>query len=388
MPKALVFKTFSAISAIFYCINLSVQLDNGYSGRNNKRPAFKKMIAQIMLGEISIILVKDFSRFSREHILMSEFLEKIFPKKGIRFISVTDNFDSINSYSDLHTSFKSLFNEYYCKDISNKVKSVLSAKKEAGNYSVANVPFGYCMQNTNEIKINSDEAIIVQEIFELAYNGHNCRKIADILNKHNCFAGRKYKTWDASYIWSILSNQFYTGMHIWHKYEIDPCQAGKSLRLPQNCWKSSQGSHKGIISKELFNIVNSHHNPLKSKPKGRRHIFHGITKCKNCHKALCAGRRKKEYLCCNHCGDGEVKKIQIDILYTICLNKINEEYYKQHSDNLNQNILFKNLLDNKEHNNKELLLQNFIKKIEIGNNYDIDIFWNFSMHKAFNSLNL
>ncbi len=340
------------------------------------------MIAQIILGEINTVLVKDFSRFSREHILMSEFLEKIFPSRAIRFISVVDNFDSINSSHNLTTSFKSLFNEYYCRDISNKVKSVLSAKKEAGSYSIANVPFGYSIQNTNEIKVNPDEAIIVQKIFWLAYNRYNCREIADILNKHNCFAGRKYKAWDSSYIWSILSNPFYIGIHIWHKYEMNPSLTGNPFRLPQDCWKTSQGSHKGIVSKEMFNIINSHHNPLKSKPKGKRHIFHGITKCKNCHKALCIGRRKKEYLCCNHCGDGEVKKIQIKVLYDICLKKINEEYIKQHSKIFDQNIFFENLSNNTEYRNEELILQNFIKKIEIGNNCDIDIFWNFNMHNV------
>lgn len=351
-------------------------IDSGYSGRNNKRPAFRKMIARIVLGKITTVIVKDFSRFSREHILTSEFLEKIFPEKGIRFISVTDHFVNINSAYSLSTSFKSLFNEYYCKDISHKVKSALSAKKEAGNYSTANVPFGYCIQNTKgvaEVQIQPEEAIVVKEIFSLAYNGHNCREIADLLNNKNCFVGRKCLTWDASYIWSVLCNPFYTGMHVWHKYETGQYQVDKPLRLPKDCWKISKGNHAGIISDELFHIVNSHHNPSKSVPKGRRHIFHGITKCKNCHRALCSGRRKKDYLCCNHCGRGEIKKINADLLYEICLKKINEEYLKQQmffekfSDNGDDNLLL-----------KELLLQNFIKKIEIGDSCDIDIFWNFN----------
>ncbi len=358
------------------CIDInSIQIytDYGYSGRNNKRPAFRKMIAQIMLGEVGTVLVKDFSRFSREHILMSEFLEKIFPEKGVRFISVADNFDNIYNNTSLATSFKSLFNEYYCRDISNKVKSVLSAKKEAGSYSTANVPLGYYIHDTEGIKVHPGEALAVRRIFCLAYRGYNCRQIADILNSQNYFAGRKSTAWDASYIWSVLGNPFYTGMHVWHKYETNPCQPGRPQRLPRDCWNTSKGSHQGIIPEELFNIVNSCHNPSKSSPKGQRHIFHGITKCKNCHKALCSGRRKKEYLCCSHCGSGETRKIKIDTLYKICIKKINEEYYRQYGRVLNQNIFFKNTSGY-----KELILQNFIKKIEIGDNYDIDIFWNYA----------
>lgn len=356
--------------------NTKFFIDDGYSGRNNKRPAFRKMIARIMLSEIDTVVVKDFSRFSREHILTAEFLEKIFPEKGIRFISITDGFDSIYSALNLSTPFKSLFNEYYCKDISHKVKSALSARKESGSYSAANVPFGYYI-DTEGIKIHPNEAIVVQKIFSLAYDGYNCREIADILNVQTCFSSRKGLTLNSSYIWSVLCNPFYAGIHVWHKYEIDSSQSGKVLRLPKSSWKTSKGSHQGIVSKELFDAVNSHHNPSKSAPKGRRHIFHGITKCKICHKALSSGRRKKEYLCCNHCGSGETKKIQIELLYKICLDKIDEECVKQH-------ISFDKLYNNKENNLllKELVLQNFIKKIEIGNNYDIDIFWNFGSHNS------
>ncbi len=351
--------------------NTQFFIDDGYSGRNNNRPAFRKMIARIMLGEIDTVIVKDFSRFSREHILTAEFLEKIFPENGIRFISITDNFDNIYNTLNLSTPFKSLFNEYYCKDISQKVKSALFAKKESGSYSTANVPFGYYI-DTDGIKVQPNEAIVVKKIFSLAYNGYNCREIANILNEEIHFYSKKGVTLDSSYIWSVLSNPFYAGIHVWHKYEMDSGQSGKALRLPKSSWKTSKGKHQGIVSKELFDVVNSHHNPSKSVPKGRRHIFHGITKCKICHKALCAGRRKKEYLCCNHCGNGETKKIQIELLYKICLEKIVEECVKHH-------ISFDKLNNNKENNLllKELILQNFIKKIEIGNNYDIDIFWKF-----------
>lgn len=354
--------------------NIQVYIDDGYSGTSSMRPAFRKMTARIVLGGIDTIFVKDFSRFSREHILMSEFLEEIFPLYGIRFISVTDCYDSARENPGLVSSFKSLFNEYYCKDISHKVKSVLAVKKEAGSYCTANLPFGYTRVSEEGgavIKTDEQEALIVQQIFTLAAEGFNCREIAGILNNKNCFAGRKYSEWDSSYVWSVINNPFYTGLRVWHKYE-----SGK--KLPKNCWKTGEGKHKAIIPASLYNKANGKNRRISSK-KGRRHIFHGITKCKTCHKALCSGRRKKEFLCCNHCGPGEIKKIQADVLFKICLEKINNELL-----NCNCNIKdWQELFNIPEYNRdyspfyKELLLHNFIKKIEIGSNYDIDIYWNF-----------
>ncbi|MFG6329915.1 MAG: recombinase family protein [Lachnospiraceae bacterium] len=357
--------------------NSSIQffIDDGYSGRSTRRPAFRKMLAKAVLGEIDTILVKDFSRFSREHILMSEFLEQVFPEKGIRFISVADCYDSTKNNTSLLTSFKSLFNEYYCNDISHKVKSVLSAKKETGCYCMANVPFGYnkipCT-DSSIIGINSDEARIVHKIFTLAADGLNCREISDILNTGNFFAGRKCSEWNSSYIWSIINNPFYAGIHVWHKYE-------SGIRLPKEYWKTSTGKHSAIVSTELYNKARQ--GTSKSSPKGRRHIFHGITKCKTCHKALCAGRRKKEFLCCNHCQPGELKKIQADTLFKICLDKINSEFLKHPCPFKEKNVLTRMLAGDGQCSlhDKELLLNNFIQKVEIGSRHDIDIFWKFHL---------
>ncbi len=361
--------------------NIQIFIDDGYSGRSSRRPAFRKLIANTILGNINTILVKDFSRFSREHILISEFLEKIFPKYNTRFISVTDRYDSINGNTNMSVPFKNLFNEYYCNDISRKVKTSLSARKEAGKFCTANVPFGYKIiqgADSPEVIINIEEALIVKKIFSLAGTGLNCRMIADILNSENCFAGRKSSGWDASYIWSILNNPFYTGLNVWHKYETPSYRINQPLRLPKNYWKTSKGRHNAIICSEQYSKINS--KPVKSTPKGKRHIFHGITKCQTCHKALCYDRRKKGYLCCNHCGHGEIKKIQADILYNICLDKIQEEFFKQKISSCKYNLFINSLNCNNSLFYKELLLHNFIKKIEIGNKNNIDIYWNFNIN--------
>ncbi len=360
--------------------NIQIFIDDGYSGRSSRRPAFRKLIANTILGNINTILVKDFSRFSREHILISEFLEKIFPKYNTRFISVTDRYDSINGNTNMSVPFKNLFNEYYCNDISRKVKTSLSARKEAGKFCTANVPFGYKIiqgADSPEVIINIEEALIVKKIFSLAGTGLNCRMIADILNSENCFAGRKSSGWDASYIWSILNNPFYTGLNVWHKYETPSYRINQPLRLPKNCWKTSKGRHDAIICSELYNKINCSF--PKSSPKGKRHIFHGITKCGTCHKALCYDRRKKGYLCCNHCGSGEIKKIQTDMLYNICLEKIQEEFFKQDIPSAQYSLFINSLNCNNSLFYKELLLHNFIKKIEIGSKSNIVIYWNFNI---------
>ena len=123
--------------------DIKIFVDDGYSGRCSYRPAFVKMLAGAASGEIDVIAVKDFSRFGRNHMLVSELTEVIFRRLEVRFISVADRYDSYKSNDEMLMAFKSIFNEYYCVDISNKIKSVLHSKNVSGDYAISKMVYGY-----------------------------------------------------------------------------------------------------------------------------------------------------------------------------------------------------------------------------------------------------
>ena len=117
-------------------------IDDGWSGTNFDRPNFRRMMADVEAGKVNCIASKDLSRFGREHIMMDYYLEFVFPEKGIRYIAVSDNEDTEKGLSDF-VPFKNLFNEWFAKDTSRKVKNSLHAKFLAGERIFSYAPLGY-----------------------------------------------------------------------------------------------------------------------------------------------------------------------------------------------------------------------------------------------------
>lgn len=333
--------------------------DDGYSGRNGKRPAFRRLLAKIFLGEIDIVAVKDFSRLSRDHILISEIRQIICPEIGVRLISISDRYDNKLSHnSELSLEFRSLFDEYYCFDISQKVKSALAARKEEGRYAVAKLPFGYRFNEYGEVIIKEDEALIIKCIFNMAAKSYTNREIAEEVS-------RKYnKKMNINAVWRILNNPMYAGYHVWHKYENDFRKYNSKRRLPSEEWKYEEDRSVAVIEKKLWDDVRNIKGTIKkSSPKKNRHIFHGITKCGECGKALVRSRKEKDILVCRNCSGSEEERIHIDELFNLVKYLINNKCKKEH------------LIDEKY---KEVFVQTLVKRININNNKEIEIYWNFN----------
>ena len=117
-------------------------IDDGWSGTNFDRPAFQRMMDDVGAGRINCIITKDLSRFGRESVMMDYYLEFVFPEKNIRYIAVTENEDTEKGLSDF-VPFKNLFNEWFAKDTSRKVKAALRAKHAAGQRICTYAPLGY-----------------------------------------------------------------------------------------------------------------------------------------------------------------------------------------------------------------------------------------------------
>lgn len=339
--------------------------DNGYSGMREKRPEFEIMLAKILTGQIKTLVVKDFSRLTRDHLLLSELREELFPALDVVFISIGDRYDSRNQGSwELDMSFRSLFYEYYCHDISRKVKKALEAKKEAGVYATARVPFGYRREKeTGNWIPEPKEAEQIRQMFQMALTGESYQTI-----------GKHYQM-DASRVWYILHNPVYMGCQVWHKSESRLGGLAPTQYLDQRQWYYRPYRHPAIVSEEMFTQIESHSRQTSAK-KGKRHLFHGITKCMECGRALCMDRRKKGILCCNHCSRKEEKRITVQELLEICRTEWFRQVYD--CDCLSS-------AEAKIDLSPELFLQEMILRIKVGCHHNIEIVWNFqkSMDDSF-----
>lgn len=208
-------------------------VDDGYSGTNADRPSFERMIERVKNGEADTIICKDFSRFFRDYVEIGDYLERIFPFLGVRFISVNDGYDS-NDYkgttAGMEVVMKYIVYASYSRDLSQKIKTVMQAKHKKGQWVGAYAPYGYSKdaENKNHLVPNPDTAPIVRRIFDLAINGKKTSEIAVILNKQKILTpagyfrsiypdNRKFANtseqacWNTVNVKRILRTKLYTG---------------------------------------------------------------------------------------------------------------------------------------------------------------------------------
>ena len=228
--------------------------DDGFTGANFERPDFNKMMDAVRAGEIDCIVVKDLSRFGREYIGSGEYIQKIFPRLGIRFIAINDHYDNAQpgaADNELVLPFKNLMNDSYCRDISIKVRSNLEAKRRSGQFVGTRVVFGYMRSpdNKNQLVIDPEAASVVQEIFKWKVEGLSPAQIADQLNTANvpspieykkakgskqrtCFQTKQVALWSAVAIYRILKNEIYTGTLVQGKTTSPNHKVKKTVAKP------------------------------------------------------------------------------------------------------------------------------------------------------------
>ena len=176
----------------------AVRIDDGFTGSNFDRPSFKKMLEDVKAGRTNCIIVKDLSHFGRNYLDAGEYIEKIFPFLGVRFIAVNDNYDSLggkNASDELIIPFKNLINEAYCRDISVKVRTQLEVKRKSGQYIGAFAVYGYLKDETDKNRLVADEyaADVVRDIFKWKLEGMSPQDIAARLNHSGMLSPMEYK---------------------------------------------------------------------------------------------------------------------------------------------------------------------------------------------------
>ena len=256
-------------------------IDDGYSATNTNRPSFLRLIEDIKGGKVGTIIVKDMSRFSRDYILLGDYLSNIFPFLKIRFIAINDNYDSLKEQGnglDTDTQFKTLYYDLFSKELSEKVRSSVKQIKSQGKNINWAAPFGYIKDPKDKYHIIIDEktAFIVKEAFDLLLKGYSCTQVANIFNKkgyitrserkeelklsdysRNFITGSKVKkrAWTSICISQITRNELYTGDYVYNKYKETRIGGRKRILLPEEEWRIIPNTHEAIISREVFDKV-------------------------------------------------------------------------------------------------------------------------------------
>jgi DNA invertase Pin-like site-specific DNA recombinase len=248
--------------------------DNGEKGTNFERPEFKRMMDDVRCGKVKCIVVKDLSRFGRDYIEAGQYLEKIFPFLGIRFISITDGYDSLTSddaEGALMVPLKNMINDVYAKDISRKIITSFRARQEKGEFLPAFAPYGYVKSKTvaYRYEVDPETAPYVRMIYEWKAEGVSQNEICKRLNEMGAvtparrkvelgiWRAEKYKhtVWYGRTIIDILKNPTYTGCIVYGRIPKSLYEGIKMHRAPEEEWRYVPDAHEPIVSRELFDKV-------------------------------------------------------------------------------------------------------------------------------------
>ena len=315
-------------------VNCEFYVDDGYSGTNFNRPDFQRLMADAEEGKISTVIVKDMSRFGRDYIMVGYYTEIYFSNLDIRFIAINDNVDSnIQTENDL-TPFKNVFNEWYAKDTSKKIRAVFKAKGNSGKHLTTNPPFGYKKDPNDKDKwiIDDEAAATVRRIFQMYVDGYRISEIGHKLTEEKVetpilyYMNRGIKTnarseypeiWDLMSIKYILSQTAYAGHTVNFQTAVKSYKTKKQIRLPKEDWIIYRNTQEPIIDEKTFETVQQMRKVKRARTKyNEPNMFSGLLYCADCGNHLtiqrvarnrkmdnfsCATyRKKKKGLCSCH----------------------------------------------------------------------------------------
>lgn len=308
-------------------VECSIRVDDGFSGSSFDRPAFCEMMEDVKAGRINCIVVKDLSRFGRNYLEAGNYIERIFPFLGVRFIAINDNYDSLYHSAAADgwlIPFKNILNEAYCRDISVKVRSQIAARERQGRYIGSFPVFGYVRDQRRRGRLVIDESAagVVREIFAMKLAGENNRQIADKLNQRGVPSPAEYKAarnpryiapfqlnpqakWFPATVERILKNEMYTGTMVQGREGTLNYKIKKRVKAAREDWIRVEDTHKPIVSREEYALVQKLLRSDTRTPPGARALypFAGLLFCGDCgqsmvrRKLTVSGRTYPYYIC-------------------------------------------------------------------------------------------
>lgn len=335
-----------------------VYVDNGETGVDFKRDEFERLMEDVRGGRVDCIIVKDLSRFGRNYIETGEYLEKVFPFLGIRFIAVNDGYDSADpaAADGLSLHLKNLVNDVYARDISAKISPALRGKQMRGEFIGAWAAYGYrkSKEDKHRLVIDPNTAQVVRDIFAWRLEGISYQKIARRLTEQGILSPGQYRyrqgivkdrkfaesLWQVETVKDLLANEVYLGHMVQGRKRESLFEGQKQKYLPREEWFIVKNTHEAIIDQKTFDEVQKL-NSLKKKEywqkqerfsgvENTENILKGIVYCGDCgrklvrYKNIRENKRKKpqlhiwyNYICPNHaadqtlCGFGSIRELEL-----------------------------------------------------------------------------
>ena len=368
------------------------------TGTNFERPDFENLMEEIRTGKVNCIIVKDLSRFGRNYTELGNFIEKIFPFLGVRFIAVNDNLDTFqmdDPNKSLEVILKNIVNETYAKDISKKVSSSHQMRIKQGGFICGVAPYGYRARKDEDgiRRLYPDEntAPIVKEIFDAYLKGLSTSGISKLLLEKRVYiatdyrkigkaisdSGEPIRLWKQTTILQVLKNRAYTGTLIQgknkkHLYEMKPRE-----RLSEEHWIVTENAHEAIISMDTFEKVQEKTSEKAAPIKRSREenvaakddtIFRGIVYYNICQRRMSvhrqlSGKRTVFYFSCNRFGEYKAEKYQAAITDITLQNTVKAAFDTILSNNKKS---YKAYLEGYADIKREIKQENENKLTEIG----------------------
>lgn len=300
--------------------------DLGKTGTNFDRDAFKQLMQDVRLGDINCVIVKDLSRFGRNYLEAGNYIEKIFPFLGVRFIAVADGYDTGATGSNtrqMASEIKNLVNDMYAKDFSTKAKLSLKQRREEGSYVGGLPPYGYEAYQEGRIRRlrpDRNTVEIVRVIYGKFVETESYQAVADYLNirKVNppavynksgevyCPAGKDYKGWDKGAVERIVKSETYTGVLVQGRSSVTARKEENRIPKPKEEWIRRKNTHQPLIGLELYEQAleirckiqertHTHGHPTKGCPI-EDNVFDKVLYCGVCGRKMTRNSYVKDYV--------------------------------------------------------------------------------------------
>ena len=328
-------------------------VDDGWSGTNYDRPSFQRMIDAIEDGKINCVVTKDLSRLGRNYILTGQYTEIYFPSKGVRYIAVNDNVDTLNGENEL-APFLNILNEMHARQTSKKVKAAFRARFANGAHYGACAPIGYVKDPNQKghLLIDEDTRWIVEKIYNLSLSGVGAEKIARTLiaekiptaawlnfqrygtnaNKYADQPENKRYAWTVGQVKNILRNETYIGDSVHNKSGTVSFKSKQKTTKPKSEWFIVENTHDAIISRDDFARVQQQiASRRRERKNGTTQVFAGLVKCADCgwSMSFVENHQGKKPYCYYRCaknafalGECSMHYIRYDVLYPYVLSRL------------------------------------------------------------------
>ena len=327
-------------------------VDDGCSGTNFERPAFKRLIQDIERGHIDVVLAKDLSRFGRNYAMSSFYREYFLNEFGVRVITVDENFDSSDEDNEI-APFLDVINEHHARQTSKKTKSIRRMAAKKGLFMGSTPPYGYRRSEIDKhlLVVDEEAAAVVRRIFELFRGGESARHIGDMLNKEGVTNPQKHyydylgkpnpyknnaKSWSSATISVILRRETYLGHMVQGMSRVQSFKTKHIVPVPSEEWIRVENTHEPIVDSETFNAVqqilkvNYNCKPKRTSINDEPSLFSNLLRCKDCgsklnfNSSVNRGEREYVYRCAGYIQNNRCKphRINLELLTSVVLGDI------------------------------------------------------------------